>query len=190
MTARAIFLTHAQVVIDPAVPVPDWSLTPEGRARHARFAHDPALSGVTALFCSAERKAIEGAEAMAGTLGLSPRIRPALGENDRSATGYLPKPEFEAVADRFFAEPDASVRGWERARDAQARIVAAVRAALTHDRPAGDALFVGHGGTAALLRCFLLGCEITRAEDQPGPGGCWFVFPATLDAAPTPWSII
>jgi broad specificity phosphatase PhoE len=190
MTARAIFLTHAEVVIDPAMPVPDWSLTPHGRDRHARFAHDPALGRVTALFCSAERKAMEGAEAMAGTLGLAPRVRPDLGENDRSATGYLPKPEFEATADRFFAEPDASVRGWERARGAQARIVAAVRNALAEDRPAGDVLFVGHGGTAALLRCWLLRCVITRAEDQPGPGGCWFAFDATLDAAPSPWSVI
>ena len=50
----------------------------------------------------------------------------ALHENDRSATGYLPPDRFEAVADRFFAEPETSVLGWERAVDAQARIVACV----------------------------------------------------------------
>ena len=43
----------------------------------------------------------------------------SLHENDRSATGYLPPNQFEAMADRFFAEPQASVLGWERAVDAQ-----------------------------------------------------------------------
>jgi hypothetical protein len=44
-------------------------------------------------------------------------------ENDRSATGFLPPDEFETVANRLFAEPLVSIRGWERAIDAQLRIV-------------------------------------------------------------------
>ena len=50
---------------------------------------------------------------------------PGIGENDRSATGFLPREEFWATADLFFAHPTESIRGWERAIDAQARIVAA-----------------------------------------------------------------
>src|SRR5262249_27973892 len=38
-----------------------------------------------------------------------------LGENDRLATGYLPRLEFEAAVDEFFARPQTSVRGWEPA---------------------------------------------------------------------------
>lgn len=34
-----------------------------------------------------------------------------LGENDRSATGYLAKEEFEETSDAFFAHPQESVRG-------------------------------------------------------------------------------
>ena len=29
----AYFITHAEVEIDPAIPVPDWRLSPRGRAR-------------------------------------------------------------------------------------------------------------------------------------------------------------
>jgi hypothetical protein len=58
--------------------------------------------------------------------GLTVRTDANLGENDRSATGFIPEPEFSHVASQFFASPDTSIRGWERARDAQARIVAAV----------------------------------------------------------------
>ena len=46
---------------------------------------------------------------LAAALRLTPIIRADLGENDRSATGYLPKAEFEAMADAFFARPDESV---------------------------------------------------------------------------------
>jgi broad specificity phosphatase PhoE len=90
-----------------------------------------------------------------------------MGENDRSATGFLPPSEFEATADRFFAEPDWSVRGWETARAAQARIVAAVRTALLDI--SGDALFVEHGGVGTLLYCALRRVEIDRRYDQGPP---------------------
>lgn len=97
-------------------------------------------------------------------------------ENDRSATGYLPEAEFQQMADAFFARPTESVRGWERAVDAQARIVAAVEAALAAYGDAGQRLlFVGHGGVGTLLLCHLAGYPISRAHDQPPVGGgCWF----------------
>lgn len=187
---KAIFLTHAEVVIDPDVPVPDWPLNDLGRAQHARFAGDPALQQVGTIFCSDERKARDGAEITGAALGLEPRIRAALGENDRSATGYLPGPEFEAVADQFFAHPDDSIRGWERAVDAQARIVSAVRAALAEPRPEGDVLFVAHGGVATLLRCHLAGIPISRDHDQTGGGGNWYAFAPQMTTAPTEWRAI
>ena len=49
-------------------------------------------------------------------------------ENDRSATGFLEPSEFERVADEFFARPTVSIGGWERAIDAQKRIVGEVEA--------------------------------------------------------------
>jgi broad specificity phosphatase PhoE len=76
------------------------------------------------------------------------------------------------MAEAFFANPEASVRGWERAADAQARIVAAVRA-VVEESPEGDVLVAAHGAVGALLRGHLLGAPISRALDQPGQG-CWF----------------
>lgn len=35
------FITHPEVVIDPAVPVPDWTLSPEGNATHGSGAASP-----------------------------------------------------------------------------------------------------------------------------------------------------
>jgi len=125
------FITHPEVVIDPAVPVPDWPLSAEGVRRMALALDRPWMSNLGAIFSSAERKATDAARIMAERFGLSIVIVERLVENDRSATGYLPKAEFEAVANAFFARPEESVRGWERAADAQSRVVAAVESILT-----------------------------------------------------------
>ncbi|MCK1387850.1 histidine phosphatase family protein [Bradyrhizobium sp. 21] len=169
------YLTHPQVQIDPAVPVPQWGLSPVGRARTAALAHASWLASTTQIVSSGERKAIETAEIIASWLGLMIEIRAAMHENDRSATGFLKPAEFEQVADRFFAEPHLSVRGWERAVDAQARIVREAEEVLGRKRP-GDVLFVGHGAVGTLLFCHHAGHPIDRVHDQPAGGGHCFAF--------------
>jgi broad specificity phosphatase PhoE len=169
------YLTHPQVQIDPAVPVPQWGLSPVGRVRTETAASANWLANTTQIVSSGERKAIETAEIIAFRLGLMIEIREAMHENDRSATGFLKPVEFEAVADQFFAEPHLSVRGWERAVDAQARIVREAEAVLARNRP-GDVLFVGHGAVGTLLFCHTAGHPIDRAYDQPAGGGHVFAF--------------
>ncbi len=100
------FITHPEVMIDPTIPVPKWPLSPFGMERMCLAAEQPWLMGVQSLFSSAERKALDAASMLAEKLKLAPVILDGLGENDRSATGYLPNAEFEAVADEFFAWPE------------------------------------------------------------------------------------
>jgi broad specificity phosphatase PhoE len=165
------FITHPEVSIDAAVPVPDWPLSPVGSRRMQAAMRQPWLAAVRSVFCSAERKAMDAAAVVANHLGLRRIVVEALGENDRSATGYLPKGEFEALADAFFAQPDDSVRGWERARGAQRRIVDAVERAISMSVADGDIAIVSHGGVGTLFLCHLKGVAISRSEDQPGEGG-------------------
>jgi broad specificity phosphatase PhoE len=170
------YLTHPEVIINPDVSVAEWGLSETGQRRIEQFVASQAPLGVTRVISSAERKAIETAEPIARHLRLLVEVRPRMHENERSATGYLPKDEFEAVADRFFAEPMQSIRGWERAIDAQRRIVAEVEGTLAAPLT-GDILYVGHGGVGTLLRCWLSGLPIDRKHDQPGGGGgCIFSF--------------
>ncbi|MBY6115868.1 phosphoglycerate mutase family protein [Mameliella alba] len=165
---RLFFITHADVVMEPEVPVPEWRLSDRGRARHEAFAR--VCPPVGSVYCSMERKAVDGAEILAAAQGLRARSVLALHENDRSATGYLPPEEFEAVADAFFARPREKVRGWERAIDAQARVVMTLKRVLA-EAPEGDLAVVAHGGIGALLRAHLLGVGIDRSHDQPAGGG-------------------
>jgi len=149
------YVTHPQVQIDDAVPVPEWGLSDIGRARAVAMLGQPWIGSIRRIVSSAERKAIETAEVLARHLGLAVEVRERMHENDRSATGFVPPPEFEAVADQFFARPYDSVRGWERAIDAQSRIVGEVEAALETGEP--DIAFVGHGGVGTLLLLHLHG---------------------------------
>ena len=165
------FITHPDVLLDPAVPVTEWPLNARGVARMHAMLSQNWVPGIVHVASSTERKALDGAAILGRHLGLGPVTHPSLGENDRSSTGYLAKPEFEAMADAFFAHPEQSVAGWERAADAQARIVAAMRDVL-RAAPAGDVAVVAHGGVGALLLCHLLGSAISRTADQPaGSGG-------------------
>jgi broad specificity phosphatase PhoE len=175
MTSVLRYLTHPQVNIDPSIPVPRWGLSEIGKARTEAVKTTGLLSGTTQVISSGERKAIETAEIIAAKLGIGIEVREAMHENDRSATGFLVPDEFETVADQFFAQPYTSIRGWERAVDAQRRIVGEVEHVLARNTP-GDVLFVGHGGVGTLLYCHYSGLEIARAHDQPAGGGSFFAF--------------
>lgn len=69
-----------------------------------------------------DRKAVQAGEILAQRLGVPLQILHELGENDRSAPGFLEPHVCQTTADRFFAEPDSSADGWETATAAQARI--------------------------------------------------------------------
>ncbi|WP_371168187.1 histidine phosphatase family protein [Aliiroseovarius sp. 2305UL8-7] len=172
MLQRIRYLSHPQVQIDPAKDITDWSLSDLGQRRVTTLARSNALVGTTTIISSGETKAIETARPLADALGCKLTVRELMHENDRSSTGYLPRGEFEAVADQFFARPSESVRGWETALAAQARIVNEVDTCLS-GHSLGDVFFVGHGAVGTLLFCHLSGLAIDRKFDQdPGGGGC------------------
>ncbi|MBZ7924088.1 phosphoglycerate mutase family protein [Ensifer adhaerens] len=166
-----VYVTHPQVQIDPDVPVPKWGLSAVGRERAALTASLPWVRSLGRIVSSDETKAVETAQLLADAAGTTVEIHHDMGENDRSATGFLPPPEFEKAADWFFANPTESFKGWERAIDAQTRIADAILRVLDVHDPKIPIAFVGHGGVGTLLKCRLLGAPISRAADQKGGGG-------------------
>ena len=166
------FISHPEVVIDPQRPVPRWNLSDVGISRMRAFAQSASMRAISAVWASSETKAIEGAGIIAAARGLPVRVHKGLDENDRSATGFLPPHEFQIVADEFFARPHESVRGWERAIDAQRRVLTAfdqITAGTVEDSIA----IVAHGGVGTLLYCHLAGVGISRIYDQPSQGHFW-----------------
>lgn len=165
------FISHPEVIIDPNIPVPQWSLSEVGIKRMNQFVAKPWIRSITSIFCSTEQKAVDGATIIADQLSLSFTQIEDLGENDRSATGFLKKDAFQAMATRFFNNPERSIGGWERAIDAQTRIVNAIKSLTNEDSTKGDIAIVSHGGVGTLLLCYLSNSAIDRSMDQPGGGG-------------------
>jgi broad specificity phosphatase PhoE len=177
MARHIYFITHPEVVIDPLLPVPQWPLSAQGKRRIRHLLSHAWMAHIEALYCSTEQKAVDGAAMLSEALGIPFHRVAALGENDRAATGYLPQAEFDATVDAFFARPHESIRGWERAIDAQARIVEAVAQLASTAPGAGPIAVVSHGGVGALLLCHLTGVPISRTAEQPGAsGGNYFLF--------------
>ena len=180
-------VSHPEVQVDPATPVPEWGLSEAGRERLHRLRDMPWARAAAFVASSGELKAVQTAQAVADVSGCEVHVDGELGENDRSATGFVPPEEFEALADAFFARPDRSVRGWETALDAQRRMVGAVARVLERARVDGvgdddTVVIVTHGGVATLLRCALSGSAIDRSFDQPGQGSYYCFDTRTRDA--------
>ena len=174
--ASLIFITHPEVVIDPNQPIPEWPLNAIGRARMERFAAMLSDRDVSAVYSSTEQKAMDGAAIVAEALGLSYETDEDLGENDRSSTGFIAPPEFWDVVREFFGRPHESIRGWERAIDAQTRIVNAVRRILREDETSGDIIVVSHGAVGCLLTAHLQKVEIGQESRPQHPScGCFIV---------------
>jgi broad specificity phosphatase PhoE len=166
------FITHPEVVIEASVRIEDWTLSSAGTARAGRL--PILLNSPARVVSSIERTALDTAHILARCWGTGVSTDAELGEMDRSATGYLEPDEFERTVELFFANPHESVRGWERAIDAQHRIERAVRRQIRH-APGQDIAFVAHGGVGALLLASLTRASITRGLDQPGMGS-YFTF--------------
>ena len=170
----AYYLTHPQVEIEPERPVPLWRLSRVGRARVEAMLDRQWLRTLGRIASSAETKAVETAALLAARLHLPVEVEEDMGENDRSSTGFIPPEKFDAAADSFFAEPEKSWRGWERAIDAADRIEAAATRVLKD--AVKPVLMVGHGGVGTLLKCRIAGQPIARDRDQPPGGGNIFAF--------------
>ena len=65
----ALYVTHPQVVQDPAVPVPRWGLSALGRERSERFAAHPLALACRRIVSSPETKALELADILAAATG-------------------------------------------------------------------------------------------------------------------------
>ncbi len=192
MTGRVVyFISHPDVVVSADVPVTQWPLSATGIGRMRDALAQPWVRTLSALYSSTETKAVDAVRILAAHRGLPWTEIPALGEIDRAATGFLPPPEFERVADAFFAQPESSVRGWERAVDAQRRIADAVAAIVRADASPGAIGIVSHGAVGALLYCALTGAPIDRRFDQPHRGGgCYLAFPVSAPGACTWWRAV
>ena len=185
------YFTHTQIRVDPAIPVRDWHLSDEGRARVLRVVHAPWLSLVTRVVASTEYRVIETAHIFAGRRDLSVEIHSEIDDGRRPSSEFLSMVDLDETIDAFFARPQESPRpGWESAADAQRRAVAGLDALLTDSADGSDLLIIGHGRIGTLLLCHLAGLPIARDYSQPTPGGNLFAFDHSSRKVLFRWRIV
>lgn len=164
------YVSHPNVVVDPHVPIPQWDLSPHGHQRLDALLAQAWVRSIQKIFCSNEQKAKTTARRLAQLLGLQEIVLEALGEIDRSATGYLQGAELEQVVEAFYAHPEQSSRGWERAMDAQQRVLHALDHVLDASHGSRAIAIIGHGTVGTLLLDSLKGIRISRSDAPPGQG--------------------
>jgi broad specificity phosphatase PhoE len=169
------FITHPEVAIDPTIPMTEWDLSVIGRQRLEALVAQPWMTTIDALFASTERKARTTAEWIASLRRLSVTYLADLGEKDRSATGFLEPSAYRQLRDAFFAHPARSIQGWERAVDAQARVLQAIEHAVAQTPPNANVAVISHGGVGTLVLNHVQQVQI-RKDDLPPGQGYYFVF--------------
>jgi broad specificity phosphatase PhoE len=70
MASRLLFITHPEVVVDPARPVTRWALSEAGRRRMIAFVSSGALAKAGSVFSSSEQKALDAAELVSHLKGI------------------------------------------------------------------------------------------------------------------------
>jgi len=178
----ALYVTHPEVILDPAEPSTRWHLSDRGRERATAGGRSAAMQPIGLIIASPETKTMETAKLLAGS-GKEIVVGEDTHENVRTSTGLVTALEFEALMDALYARPKESAAGWETLDGTTRRIVSAIDAALARHSDRAPIAFVGHGTVGTLLKCHLARRPPTRDEDQrrmahPGGGN---VFGFSLD---------
>lgn len=138
------------MVVDFAVPAPDWPLAAGADATLREIASGLAGAGLRRVVASHEPKAAATAQILATVLGLPLATRDGLEEHHRLVEQQAASRDaFVANVRRFFEHPAEIVFGTESADAALARFRAAVAAVM--DASTGDEAIVSHGTVMTLL---------------------------------------
>ncbi len=174
-----IFLTHPEVVIDPDVPVQNWSLSDNGKNLLYKSLRRGALPQIDHVFSSPERKAMDASAIIRNHFNCDVTILDKFGELDRSSTGYLPEDQHHTISSLAFEYPGVSIQGWERVDDMKDRIIRCFHKIEASIENGATVLASGHGGSGFALYLYLQGLSnYDRKLSPPSMGSIFSYSPA------------
>jgi broad specificity phosphatase PhoE len=168
---RLYLVRHAEVVVDPAKPAHEWTLSEEGMADAARLAEARSWQGLSVVATSEEPKARETGRPIAAAAGVDRVTRADLGEVRRGESWVVGACRYITLVERYFAEPEQPPLGWEPAAVAQTRVVRCAEDLLAE--AAGSVSVVSHGLLLSLYVASLSGRSAPALEEWksiPLPG--------------------
>jgi len=129
----------------------DWSLSRAGRESARAFAHGLNLGTATAVYCSAEPKAVETAAFVAAAAGLPVIVDERLDEHRRGVVTTTDDGEsFRERVERVLRHPEVHSFGEESGDQARTRFAAAI-ADISDRDPERVVVVVSHGTVIALF---------------------------------------
>ena len=152
MMAKLILVRHAEVQIEKEIDPTLWKLSPEGRESIHQLSKANVWRDIQKIYTSPETKAIETAQILAAHHRLDVETIEDLREVDRSHGGFLP--HYEEAAKEFFTKEGENIFGWERAIDAEGRIVRGIERLVRANRESSIAV-VSHGLVLTLYVTFI-----------------------------------
>ncbi|ARU63348.1 hypothetical protein CBW65_21940 [Tumebacillus avium] len=159
--SKLYVVRHAQVLIEPALPSPEWALSSEGVQSARELAKRESWQGVREIWHSPEPKAIGTARAIAEHAGLTMKQHEDLREL-AFAAGYLTAEEFQARVGAYF-QGGQDDPAFEPYVEAQARIVQAIQD-IVAQADGKDVAIVSHGRILTVLYSYLLGRRLGPEE--------------------------
>jgi broad specificity phosphatase PhoE len=144
----------------------DGALTERGRRQASRVARylGERHGEAAAIYTSPLRRAHDTALAIAGALGLAPRVEPALAEyhlGSWEGKSYRELHESHRLWDEIRRDPDFAPHGGESPRQVTERVTGALRRIVSGH--AGErVIVVAHGGALSMALAALLEGDYTR----------------------------
>ncbi len=161
--AYLYLIRHPATQPDPAIPASQWWLSAAGRAQVHTLVNLPIWKDITTVYTSTQPKASAVGELVNLAHGVPYMPLIALDEARRDA--WLDPEAFDAAQHAFFAHPaDPPVRGWESARSAGLRFIAALDHLLAVHKPTDSLVIVSHATVLALVVAHLR--EVTATYEQ------------------------
>lgn len=185
-------VSHPEVQVDPAVPVPQWGLSDAGRARLRRLLEFPWARSAVLVASSAETKALQTARpsprpAVArctstrswGRTTAAARVSPRPRGSRRSPTPSSSNPGAACAGGRPRPPPSsASCTPWTAC--------SGERGSCPDPARTTSWVVATHGGVGTLLLCALRGIPVDRRHDQPGQGS-WYRFDTVTGRVAEGW---
>jgi broad specificity phosphatase PhoE len=156
-------IRHPSTQPDPAIPASQWWLSEAGRAEVRALVDLSIWKAVSTVYTSTQPKTTVVGELVYQTHSIPFVPLVALDEARRDT--WLDLEAFDAAQRAFFAHPaDPAVRGWEPARSAGLRFIAAMDHLLAVHKPADSLAIVSHASILTLYVAHLR--EITPSYEQ------------------------
>lgn len=169
--SKIYYITHPLAKIEPDKPNTEWSLLEDSEEELERLSVMDFWKDIDLVFSSPEKKALQTAEYIKEHNNINYDVSDDLNEVRRESYQFVELQKYLKQVEDFYLHPEDSCNGWEKAVDAQKRLINFLDKIMVEDK---DIAVISHGIIGTLLACYLKKVDPTFNED-PKVSGCMMV---------------